>query len=759
MNRAVSLTEALKIAREVASTLEEAHQKGIAHGSLSSRTVKIGADGKVEVVGFAAVPGDTKSDISSFGGLLFELLSGDVISDPPDWQRLPESTPERIRVLLKRCRHKDPTRRIHDIGDAMLEIDEALEEKVLPVNTAAPVARWREKVFAAVLVVFLASTVWLAALFLSSTGAEGSSAPPVSSGQAHSGPMPIRFDVGAPFNPIRRSSNPPRFFPSPDGQKIAFVTLGTNAGIPPRIWVRVLSESLPTGVANASGTLLAWSPDSKFLAFVEDGKLKKVLSGGGSAEVICDLSGAAVGLAWGADDALLFGQRAGPLMKVSANGGKPEPATTLDGERNEQAHSYPVFLPDGKRFIYAALATTGNSAAYAAYVGEVGSPSRQPLPGIASEARYLNGHLLFIRDLNLMAQPFDLERLTLNGEAFIVSLDFLALPAPTGPFSVSSTGILSFTKTGTSTAADHSRLVWFDEKGSTNKVVGTAGIYAGPEMSPDGKSVAFSRPDSTGAGRDIWILDVETGGMDRLTGGGGNDTNPRWAPDSKRIAFVSAREGGTSIYERTVDVVGPDKPLLKNDQDKVLLDWSPDGEYLIYASKGDIWALPYGKSDPIQITNTPAAESNARVSRDGHWIAVVTDEKGPDKPREIYIQSFPRPGLRKALTEGGGSTPRWSSDGKTIFFIGATTESMRTLPRMLMATPVTTTANSLDIGVPGVLFSIAVTANGVINVMPGYNVAPDRRFLVQQTVASTSQAERPAGSTSGITVILNWAGK
>src|SRR5262249_51160940 len=250
---------------------------------------------------------------------------------------------------------------------------------------------------------------------------------------------------------------------------------------------------------------------------------------------------------WNASGTIVLGYETGPLLRVTAGGGQPAPATELDASRKETAHSYPHFLPDGRHYFYLAR-TSDPQNPYAAYIGDLDSKQRRPLAGIASEVEYSpTGHIVFIRDGALMAQPFDVKRMELNGDPFPVADGFVGAKAVSGSFSISSTGRLAYFKgLPTAGAAGNTLLAWRDRSGAPAGPAGPEGEYRGPELSRDGKFVAFAR----GNPGNIWILDIDKSRAEPLTSDPADDLNPRWSPDGHTIAFQSSRDGGDNFYTR-----------------------------------------------------------------------------------------------------------------------------------------------------------------------------------------------------------------
>src|SRR5437773_7230640 len=251
-----------------------------------------------------------------------------------------------------------------------------------------------------------------------------------------------------------------------------------------------------------------------------------------------------------------------------------------------------------------------------------------------------------------MAQPFDLKRLELAGEAFAVADRFAPPTALTWSFSVSLNGILVYRASGDSAPASATmELAWYDRRGSRINAAGPEGDYLEPELSPDGKLVAFAR----GAPADIWTIDLEKGVSSKWTTDAAADLHPRWSPDGRTLAFDSARDSVANLYARTIGVTGADKLLFKSEAAKALSDWSRDGKYLAYVSNNDVWALPLpgdptssefkaAELKPIQVTKTSFVERLPRISPDGRWIAYMSNKSGQD---EVYVQSFPEPGIEQ----------------------------------------------------------------------------------------------------------------
>ena len=443
----------------------------------------------------------------AFGCVLYEMLTGkrvfegeevtdtlaQVLTKEPDWSILPDRMPSSVHRVLRRCLQKDLHRRIRDIGDVRIDIEEPGNEPegLSPVDAArhGQVPKlWL--VFSAVL---LLATIVLGARLMSTSRTPGDSAVVRFFVSA---PDKTTFDVGGPVTPVAAAAGSI----SPNGRKLAFTVRDESRKV--TLWVRALdtltAQPLP-GTEDAA--MPFWSPDGRSIAFFAQGKLKKIDVEGGQPQTLCEV-GQPRGGSWSRDGVILFGTlNIGPLYRVSSSGGQAAVLTKLT--QQQTAHRFPSFLPDGKHFFYFA---TGAPEASGVFIGSLDSLDGQRLLTADSSAIYArSGHILFVRQGTLLAQPFDDSTLKLSGEPVRVAEQIAFDGAATG-FSVSENGVLAY-RTGAGNR--NSQLTWVDRNGKLIETIGSPAGYLGPDLSPDGKRIAIHLHE--GSGGDVWIVETPGG--------------------------------------------------------------------------------------------------------------------------------------------------------------------------------------------------------------------------------------------------------
>jgi Tol biopolymer transport system component len=303
-------------------------------------------------------------------------------------------------------------------------------------------------------------------------------------------------------------------------------------------------------------------------------------------------------------------------------------------------------------------------------------------------------------------------------------------------FSVSTGGVLAYR-----TGETGGRLLWRDRVGRELDTLGDPGDYANPTLSPAGDRLTFNLTDARTAKGDIWIRDLARGVNSRFTLGAGNNVRPVWSPDGSAIVFASDRGGPFELYQKPVRGAGEEKLLLQTGEFKSPTSWSSDGKYVAYTSRNpktqyDVWALPtFGDKKPIPIAVSPFAEQTAMFSPDSHYVAYLSNESGRD---EIYVQTFPEPGGRWQVSNGGGSDPSWRGDGKELYY--------RSPDQKLMAVEIKAAGNDVQAGVPQALFPIRIRPGA-----PRNKYAPSadgQRFMIAAPLGRDAM--------SPTTIVLNW---
>jgi Tol biopolymer transport system component len=785
-NGPVPLDEALPIGRQIAEALEYAHEKSVIHRDLKPANIKVTPDGRVKVLDFglakalspevaagnptisptltmqATMAGvimgtaaymspeqarggvaDRRSDVWSFGVVLYEMLTGrqsfagetvsdtlaSVLKSEPDWSALPPATPAGIRKLLRRCLERDRKRRLTDIGMARLEIDDALAGPAEAVLEAPAPPKSRALAWGALGAAVAAVAALTAVLYFRPAAAEGTV---------------VRFAVALPEKVQLGVGG--RLAISPDGQLLAFTAIGDDGQF--RIWVRALNSfesRLLGGTEGVSG--MFWSPDSRWIAFSSAGKLKKVgisaSAASGPSQTICDAPSVVPLGAWSREGTILFGSPVSRgLQRVSQAGGESAVVTVLDQSRQETSHMSPQFLPDGRHFLYLALSSDPEN--HGIFVAALDGSVKKFLLRAGSQALYVPGHLLFLREGTLMAQPFDTAALALTGEAFPVAervWSYLSY----GVFSASQNGVLAY-RTG-ALSNNERRLTWFDRGGNRLGEVGPPGFYSDLALSPDAKTVAVVQGEPASGSRNVWLIDLLRNVPARFTFQAHRDQMPVWSADGSRVFFGSNHPGLGDIYEGEVGG-RQEEPLFTSDLPKAPLDVSGDGKFLLYAAvdpatKMDLGVLPLeGERKPRPYLKSVFNEVGGQFSpgRGGgpRWVAYSSDESGRF---QIYIRPFDG-GRPFQVSTAGGTQPKWRRDGRELFFANVGT---------LMAVDVQLLPK-LELGVPKPLFAAGLFQGGPANTSR-YSVSPDgKRFLINSSPPGDS------GPTP-INVVINWNAK
>jgi Tol biopolymer transport system component len=493
-----------------------------------------------------------------------------------------------------------------------------------------------------------------------------------------------------------------------------------------------------SGTDNA--VTLFWSPDSRYIAFGAGGKLRKIEASGGPPLTLADMTGNNGG-SWNHNDVILFPPTPqSNLSRVSAAGGAATPVTTLDSEAGDARHWQPFFLPDDRHFLYHVVGSKngGPNDARAVYIGSLdpAEKSRLLIQG-GSNAQYASGHILFLRESTLMAQPLDLKRLALTGEAVPIAeqIQLGGSTGRSGAFSVSQTGSLVYQ---TGEGGELTELTWFDAMGKKLGVMGMPGDYGDISLSADGQHAAVSLMDAAQRTRDIWLFDVTRGLRTRFTFNAVDEYASVWSADATSVVFNSRPKGHFDLYRKASNGAGQEELLLADELNKSPTSLSRDGRFLLYttnpSTSNDVWFLPLtGDRKPTPYLQGPFNENSGDFSPDAKWVAYVSNESGRN---EIYVSTFPEPRGKWQVSTAGGGMPHWRPDGKQIYY-GSTGNK-------LVAVDVNAVGNGFQVGASHELFEVSVRTNQ----RSAYDVAQGPRFLVNALLEKATPTP--------ITLLVNW---
>ena len=789
----IPLDEALPIAKQIAEALEAAHEAGVIHRDLKPANIKVREDGMVKVLDFGLAKAldpnpesdpsqsptltaaatqmgvimgtaaymspeqaagktvDTRTDVWSFGAVVFEMLSGgrafdgETVSETlaavhrgdVDLHALPAETPARFRRVMAACLQRDLKQRIHNVADLRLALTGAFDTgDMSPSDASVEPARpiWQQPA-GIVLILALAT--------LASFMGWSLRRPAVTTTDV------VRFSITPTPEPTYLA--PGRDLAvSPDGAYVVYTSIDSGALY--RLNVRALDQAGEVPLRGGEGGVAPFfSADSDWVGFVGvDGRtIYRVPVGGGRAVVVTESPHAIQGASWGDDDLIVFGTRHG-LFGAPAAGGEPDPLTTPQNE--DESHMWPSIIPGREAVMFVVSEgdplRTGQLAAVNLDTGEI---VRLGLTGVSP--RYVStGHLVYATEEGSMrAVPFDSAALAVRGAPVLLTEGVVAEASGAADFSVSSNGSLVYAPAGA--RAVQRSLVWVDREGREEPIAAPPREYFYPRVSPDGTRVAIDVRDQE---QDIWIWDFTVETLTRLTLDPALDVYGHWTADGERVLFSSQRSVPVSLYWKTADGTGEAERLTESEISLVINAVTPDGDRAVVRSttpdrQNDLFTVDLQSGAVKPLFATAFDELNAAVSPDGNWLAYESNESGQ---YEVYVRPFPNVEAgRRQISTAGGRKPVWGPTGRELFYLDLT--GRRLLAVSVEGGPLSATQTSEVLFEGNYLFA---------GVGRNFDVAPDGRFLMikdiepsaSPTQISAQSSNRGYDARQRINVVLNW---
>jgi eukaryotic-like serine/threonine-protein kinase len=772
------LNQVLQYAIEISDALDKAHRKGITHRDLKPSNIMLTKSGtklldfglaklrgpQAAVASMSAVPTegsnltaqgsivgtlqymapeqlegkevDARTDIFAFGVVVYEMATGKkafegksqasliakiLETDPPPMSSLQPMTPPSLDRVVKTCLAKDPDNRWQTASDLCRGLKWIAEGSSQVGLAPAAAAKGIRALGRRAVIPSLGALLFGAAIAsLTVWNLKPTPSRPVTR-------TVIRLPPGQQLAGL---SDGLAVALSPDGTQLAYVAIQSGTQ---QLHLRAMDSLEDRPIPGTEGAVSPFfSPDGQWLGFFAGGKLEKISTNGGAAVTLGDAL-VPLGASWGSQGKIALAyQVAGSIQQIPDTGGSPQLLTRLD--KGETDHRWPEFLPGSKAVLFAAGAFGDVSVA----VQSIATGERRNLIQAARFPHYaLSGHLVYAQGANLMAVPFDSQRLALTGPAVPV-VEGVLQSQSTGAaqYSISATGSLVYVPGRAQLT--QSKLVWVSRNGTEQPLAAPGHGYFNPRLSPDGRLVSV---DTREQARQVWLYDLARETLARLTFEGSTNGTPAWTPDGKRIAFQANKEGPFNLFWLLADGSGGLERLTTSEYNEAPSSWSPDGQLLAFTELNpttgwDIWVLRLSDRKAQPFLRTPFTEGAPRFSPDGRWLAYVSDESGR---YEIYVQPYPGPGGKRQISTEGGTEPVWNRNGRELFY-----RSGNKMKAVDIATQ-----PSFAAGKPRMLFEGPYQPT--VATIQNYDVSPDgQRFLM---LKPSEQAEE---APTQINVVLNW---